>query len=221
MLTMMLNMDFGKQKIIDSYQARWVPSPRKGVWRKPLAREDAERGHATSIVRYDQGAAFSKHDHPLGEEILVLEGTFSDETGDFPAGTYFRNPEGFIHAPFSKEGCELLVKLHQFQTGDTAHVCIATHAAKWLPGPSGLSTLHLHEYENEIVSLVKWPAGGTLPSHEHIGGEEIYVISGELVDEHGRYPEGTWIRNPHLSRHQPFAEKDTLIWMKVGHLNLA
>ncbi len=75
-----------------------------GVSRKPLAREDAERGHATSIVRYDLGASFSEHLHPLGEEILVLEGTFSDQTGDYPAGTYFRNPEGFRHVPFRGAG---------------------------------------------------------------------------------------------------------------------
>ena len=54
-----------------------------GVCRKPLACEEAERGHATSIVRYDPGASFSEHGHPLGEEILVLEGTFSDQTGDY------------------------------------------------------------------------------------------------------------------------------------------
>ena len=111
----MLNMDFSKRVVVNTADEEWVASPRAGVWRKPLAREEAEQGHATSIVRYDAGASFSVHDHPLGEEILVLDGVFSDETGDYPAGTYLRNPEGFRHAPFSKEGCVILVKLHQFQ----------------------------------------------------------------------------------------------------------
>ena len=115
----MLNMDFEKRAVVETATQDWVASPMPGVWRKPLAREDLERGHATSIVRYDPGASFSAHDHPQGEEILVLEGVFSDETGDYPAGTYFRNPEGFRHAPFSVEGCVLLVKLHQFQADDT------------------------------------------------------------------------------------------------------
>lgn len=214
----MLNMDFNQRVVINSNQSDWLASPRQGVWRKPLAREEAERGHATSIVRYDAGARFSQHDHPLGEEVLVLEGTFSDETGDYPAGTYFRNPEGFIHAPFSEEGCVILVKLHQFQPDDLQHVCIDTNTAAWLPGNGNLQVLPLHNFNGESVALVHWPAGERFQSHVHPGGEEIYVISGELIDEQGRYPAGTWIRNPHMSSHHPFVEQDTLIWVKVGHL---
>ena len=92
----MLNIDFKEKVVIETAEQEWIASPMPGVWRKPLAREDRERGHATSIVRYEAGAKFSAHDHPLGEEILVLEGVFSDATGDYPAGTYFRNPAGFL-----------------------------------------------------------------------------------------------------------------------------
>ena len=49
-------------------------------------------------------------------------------------------------------------------------------------------------------------------------GEEIFVLSGEFCDEHGRYPAGTWIRSPHLSQHHPFVDKETIIWVKTGHL---
>ncbi|TMP76706.1 cupin, partial [Pseudoalteromonas ruthenica] len=66
--------------------------------------EGAEFGHATSIVRYAPGAVFSEHSHPLGEEILVLDGIFSDEQGDYPAGSYIRNPPGSKHTPFSDTG---------------------------------------------------------------------------------------------------------------------
>ncbi len=214
----MLNIDFSKRVFINTDEQDWLASPRPGVWRKPLAREEAERGHATSVVRYDPGASFSAHDHPLGEEILVLKGVFSDETGDYPAGTYFRNPEGFRHAPFSKEGCVILVKLHQFQTNDTQHICIDTDTAVWSRGHGNLQVLSLHEFNGESVALVRWPTGEHFQSHAHFGGEEIYVISGELIDEHGRYPAGSWIRSPHLSRHDPYVNQDTLIWVKVGHL---
>ena len=214
----MLNMDFCAKVVIESPQQDWVASPMPGVWRRPLAREDAERGHATSIVRYEPGARFSAHDHPEGEEILVLEGLFSDETGDYPAGTYFRNPEGFRHAPFSNEGCVLLVKLHQFQPDDTQHIVIDTNREPFRPGSGNLQVLPLHQHKTEQVALVRWPAGERFQAHRHFGGEEIYVISGELRDEHGSYPQGTWIRSPHLSEHFPFVEEDTLIWVKVGHL---
>ncbi len=214
----MLNMDFTQRVVIETATQPWQPSPMPGVSRKPLAREDAERGHATSIVRYDPGARFSEHPHPLGEEILVLEGTFSDQTGDYPAGTYFRNPEGFRHAPFSEAGCVLLVKLHQFQTGDDAHVVIDTQATKWSPGEGGLKVMPLHEHENEHVALVHWPDGERFQHHTHVGGEEIFVLSGELIDEHGRYPASTWIRSPHLSVHEPWVERETVLWVKTGHL---
>lgn len=215
----MLNMDFAKRVVIDATRVDWQPSPRAGVWRKPLAREDAERGHATSIVRYDPGSRFHAHDHPQGEEILVLEGTFSDETGDYPAGTYFRNPEGFRHAPFSEEGCVILVKLHQFRRGDDEHVVIDTASASWRPGIGGLQVLPLHEFEGESTALVRWPAGEKFQPHSHFGGEEIFVISGELRDEHGIYPAGSWLRSPHLSEHCPWSEEETVIWVKVGHLH--
>jgi len=214
----MLNMDFNKAVVINTKGQPWVESPMLGVERKPLAREDAERGHATSIVRYKPGASFSEHDHPLGEEILVLEGIFSDETGDYPAGSYLRNPEGFRHAPFSKEGCVIFVKLHQFKEGDDHHVSVDTHSTQWQPGIGGLKVMPLHQFETESVALVKWPAGEHFQAHTHFGGEEIYVISGEFIDEHGRYPAGTWIRSPHLSRHDPYVEEETIILVKVGHL---
>ncbi len=214
----MINMDFSQRVVVDTNQCDWQDSPMPGVQRKPLAREEAERGHATSIVRYMPGSRFSEHPYPLGEEILVLSGTFSDETGDYHAGTYFRNPEGFSHAPFSEPGCELLVKLHQFQPDDSAHVVIDTHNAEWQPGHGGLRVLPLHQHGTEQVALVRWPAGEVFQPHTHYGGEEIYVIEGEFIDEYGRYPVGSWIRSPHLSQHHPRVEVDTLIYVKVGHL---
>lgn len=218
----MINLDFSQHVFINTNLEEWQPSPMKGVWRKRLAREDAEQGHATSIVRYDAGASFSSHPHPLGEEIFVLKGVFSDETGDYPAGTYIRNPEGFEHAPFSKEGCTLFVKLHQFQVDDRKQVRIDTRNTEWQPGNGNLKVIPLHQFSNKVMSestaLVLWPAGEKFQPHTHFGGEEILVISGEFIDEHGRYPAGSWLRSPHLSKHNPYVEEDTVILVKVGHL---
>jgi anti-sigma factor ChrR (cupin superfamily) len=214
----MLNMDFSKRVSVETNAETWLASPAKGVWRKPLAREDAERGHATSIVKYEPGAKFSLHGHPKGEEIFVLDGVFSDESGDYPAGTYFRNPEGYSHAPYSKEGCVLYVKLHQFQKDDQKKVSIDTNTTSWQQGIGGLEVMPLHEHKGESVALVKWPAGEKFQPHTHFGGEEILVLSGEFIDEHGRYPAGSWIRSPHMSQHCPFVEQETVILVKVGHL---
>ena len=216
----MLNMNFAQRVVIDTESMPWVASPAKGVWRKPLEREDAESGHTTSVVRYDAGARFSTHPHPMGEEIFVLEGIFSDEQGDYPAGTYLRNPPGSQHAPFSDQGCTILVKLNQFDERDSASIRVNTHTQAWLPGIGGLEVMALHEFEHEHVALVKWPAGERFQPHRHFGGEEIFVLSGEFADEHGRYPKGSWLRSPHMSEHFPFVEQETIILVKTGHLPL-
>jgi len=213
-----LNMDFATKVVIKTTEQDWVASPSPNVWRKPLARAAAEHGHSTSLVRFSPGSYFPEHTHPLGEEILVLEGVFSDENGDYPAGTYIRNPPGSRHAPFSREGCTLFVKLDQFDPDDASTVRMDTRSTPWLPGQGRLEVMPLHDYRGEHVALVKWPERERFQPHTHFGGEEILVLSGEFKDEHGSYPAGSWLRSPHMSRHHPFVEEPTVIWVKVGHL---
>jgi anti-sigma factor ChrR (cupin superfamily) len=183
-----------------------------------LEREAKESGHTTSVVKYEPNSQFATHAHPYGEEILVLEGVFSDEDGDYPAGTYLRNPPGSHHAPFSKEGCVILVKLNQFDPNDLETVRINTNQAEWLAGIGGLKVMPLHNFGHEHVTLVKWPKGEKFQPHRHFGGEEIFVLSGEFKDEFGEYPTYTWLRSPHMSEHFPFVDEETVIWVKTGHL---
>ena len=214
----MLNMDVSQRIFIDTANQAWQESPAKGVWRKPLEREAAETGLVTSIVKYEAGSRFAEHCHPYGEEIFVLEGVFSDEQGDYPAGTYIRNPPGSKHAPFSEQGCVLFVKLNQFSKKDKATVRVDTHSAPWQPGIGGLEVMPLHNFEEENVALVKWPQGERFQPHSHFGGEEILVLTGEFQDEFGRYPQLSWLRSPHMSEHFPFVEQQTIIYVKTGHL---
>ena len=213
-------MNFKQRLVIHTADMPWQKSPSQGVLRKPLEREAAESGHTTSIVSYAPGSHFSRHIHPLGEEILVLEGVFSDETGDFPAGTYIRNPPGTHHSPFSNEGCTIFVKLNQFDNNDLQQVRINTKKQPWLPGQGDLAVMPLHDFEHEHVALVKWPAGASFQSHKHFGGEEILVLSGQFSDEHDSYPALTWLRSPHMSQHHPYVGEETIIWVKTGHLPL-
>jgi anti-sigma factor ChrR (cupin superfamily) len=214
----MLNMQLDETVVINTHEQEWEASPMPGVWRKPLAREAAEHGHTTSVVRYDPGSSFSSHKHPMGEEILVLEGVFSDEHGDYPAGTYLRSPPGSSHAPHSKEGCVLLVKLDQFDVEDKESVCIDTGELAWLEGDGKYEIMPLHDFDHESVALMKCPAYTKFSPHQHFGGEEVYVLSGTMKDEYGSYPAGSWIRNPHDSEHSPYVEDETVIWIKTGHL---
>ncbi len=194
---MELNADFSRRVVIDTLTAPWIASPEPGVERKLLDRVGDEVARATSIVRYAPGSAFVAHEHALGEEFLVLSGTFEDECGEYPAGTYVRNPPGSRHRPFSTLGCELFVKLRQSQPGDGSRVAMDTRRAVWHPGlVPGLTVLPLHEYGSEHVALVRWAPETRFQKHSHWGGEEILVLEGVFSDELGDYPAGTWIRSP-------------------------
>ncbi|MGV2986246.1 cupin domain-containing protein [Vibrio sp. E150_011] len=214
----MLNMEFSKRVVIDTQSQQWVESPSIGVRRKPLERESAESGHVTSIVEYLPGARFSEHCHPLGEEILVLQGVFSDEDGDYPAGTYLRNPPGSCHSPFSQQGCVILVKLNQFSPDDTKYVRVDTKQQEWQKSVGKLEIMPLHQHGYEQVALIRWSAADNYHSHGHFGGEEIFVLEGKLCDDFGDYPAGTWTRNPHASHHEPYVSGPTTLWFKSGHL---
>ena len=191
-----------------------------GVARRKLDRIGDEVARATSLVRYDPGSAFSEHTHGGGEEFFVLEGTFQDEHGDYPAGTYVRNPVGSAHTPGSAEGCVIFVKLHQFDPTDQAQFSVDTRREPFRPGAvPGLSVLPLHSFAGESCALVRWAPGTMFQPHKHWGGEEILVLEGVFSDEHGDYPAGTWLRNPHGSLHTPFSTPGCLIYVKTGHLH--
>ncbi len=214
----LLNMDFSKPAMLLEQDKHWVTSPADGVSRIPLEREAAESGHTTSFVKFEPGSYFPEHSHPRGEEIYVLEGVFSDENGDYPAGSYLRNPPGSRHQPFTEQGCVLFVKLDQFQADDQQQVVLRPENQHWQPGIGNLQVLPLHQHNTESTALVRWPANEVFQPHTHWGGEEIVVISGRFIDEHGEYPAGSWLRSPHMSRHFPRVEEETLILVKVGHL---
>jgi anti-sigma factor ChrR (cupin superfamily) len=213
-----LNLDFTKKVVINPVDIPWVASPADKVHRKQFERDSAESGRATSLVKFDAGASFKSHIHPKGEEIFVLDGIFSDENGDYPAGTYLRHPPGTHHAPFSKEGCVIFVKLDHFHEDDNQAIIVRTQDRKWQPGIGNLEVMGLHDHQGEHTALVKWPKDEHFQPHNHWGGEEILVLEGTFSDEFGDYPKGCWIRSPHLSNHNPFTNEPTLILVKVGHL---
>ncbi|YAF99357.1 MAG: cupin domain-containing protein (plasmid) [Nodularia sp. CChRGM 3473] len=218
---MKLNADLNKRAIAFSNDLPWVDSPMPGVQRRMLERDGEEVVRATSIVRYAPGSYFSPHTHGGGEEFLVLEGVFSDEYGDYPTGTYVRNPVGSTHTPSSKDGCTIFVKLWQMSPDDQQRVVVDTNQADWLPGlVAGLQVMPLYAYGTENVALVKWQPGTHFQQHRHWGGEEIFVLDGVFEDEFGTYPQGAWIRNPNGSVHTPFSREGCLIYVKTGHLQI-
>ncbi|MCH8466094.1 MAG: cupin domain-containing protein [Roseinatronobacter sp.] len=65
---------------------------------------------AVALLRYQPGACVPHHEHTGLETILVLEGTQSDERGDYPSGTLVLNPKGSAHSVWSANGCTVLIQ---------------------------------------------------------------------------------------------------------------
>lgn len=94
--------------VVDTHAEEWFPGLSRGIAVLPLHSFGSER---VSLVRYAPQTRFAPHDHPGGEEILVVDGAVEDEEGRYAAGSWLRNPPGSRHAPFSLEGCLLYVKI--------------------------------------------------------------------------------------------------------------
>ena len=88
---------------------------RPGVHWKVL-REAGDR--KTVLVRYAPGAVIPRHRHLGDEQIFVIEGSVSDDTGTCKAGDYARRPPGCVHTVRSAEGALLLA----IMTGSTEPV---------------------------------------------------------------------------------------------------
>jgi len=134
-------------------------------------------------VRYEPASRFPAHDHPEGEEILVLEGVFSDEHGDWPAGTFLLNPEGFRHAPFSESGCVLFVKLRQFPGRERRHVVVDTHKLAWEPSsiPAvGHKPLYQQAGFSDLMRLERWEPRADLGIISYEQGAELFVLEVSL-----------------------------------------
>ncbi|WEX86568.1 cupin domain-containing protein [Sinorhizobium garamanticum] len=196
---MRINDDLSKPVIVHGAKLDWVPSPAAGVDRRMLFRVGDEVARATSIVRYAPGSAFPRHIHSGGEEILVLEGVFQDEHGDYPAGSYFRNPPGSSHIPAAKEGCTIFVRLWQYREGDqTQIVCRPGEGQRATPRPGASAATILFDDGREEVRLEDWQADETV-SVANTRGLEFLVLSGGLIiggetlepQSWGRLPAGT------------------------------
>ena len=217
---MEIHADLSQRAVVASDELPWVPSPMAGVKRRMIERKGDEVARVTSIVRYAAGSHFSQHTHIGGEEFLVLEGVFSDDYGDFPSGTYVRNPVDSKHKPHTDEGCVILVKLFWMHPGDQEFIRVdTTREDLWRPTDlSGVEVMELHRYGSESNALYRLAPGAALPERDLPGGEEFFVLDGSCGDASGGYREGSWVRAPIGSAPALQSELGCRLYVKRGHL---
>ena len=204
-----MNDNYETRVLINTNDLEWENTQNKGIYKKLLSKKEDEE---TSILKIEESSKLNNNSKINSVEIFVLEGIYKNEFGEFKSGTYLNLPnenEAFISSNtgcviFRKENCDKGVE----------NVIIDTNSTPWLKGQGNLEVMPLFTQ----TALVKWPQNERFIPHKHWGGEEIFVLKGRFMDEHGIYPKGSWIRSPHLSTHFPFVEEETIIFVKTGHL---
>ena len=217
---MELNADFSKRVLVHSQNEPWRASPMPGVDRRMLDRIGDEVARATIIVRYAPGSKFSAHTHTGGEEFIVLDGTFQDEHGDYPTGTYVRNPPTTSHTPGSDDGCTIFVKLWQFDPEDRNQFR-KDMAAELRRDTHGIFAAELHRDDREDVTYYEARLGSPI-SIEADGGIEFLMLGGSLEESGDLLTEGAWLRQPegdHLNA--TVGSEGARFWVKTGHLKYA
>lgn len=216
---MQINDELSQPVIVHAANLDWVPSPAAGVDRKMLYREGDEVARATSIVRYAPGSAFPSHVHSGGEEILVLEGTFQDEHGDYPAGSYFRNPPGTAHKPAAEDGCTIFVRLWQYRDGDNTQIVRQPGEGEAAPLREGAAAVRLlFDDGAERVSIEEWEPDASMTVANN-RGLEFLVLSGSLEVDGEKLGSQSWGRLPAgQALNAAVGPKGARLWVKEAPL---
>ncbi len=217
---MELNANFDERVSVHCRTNSWVPSPMGGVERRMLDRLGDEVARATTIVRFAPGSHFSPHVHDGGEEFLVLEGVFQDEHGDFPVGSYIRNPPTTSHRPGSEEGCTIFVKLWQFDLDDRTEVnsrptdqCFSVRNDE-----ETIKECLLHQDSRELVTMEQWTPNSEIQL-EAPSGLELLVLDGGFEDDGEIFEQHSWLRLPKGGSATMKANSEgAKVWIKRNHL---
>ncbi len=215
-----LHDDFSKSVAVSIGALEWVPSPVPGVLRRPLDRVGGEVARATSVVRFLPNYHFEAHTHGGGEEYLVLDGVFSDESGDYGALTYVRNAPGSAHKPFSREGCEIFVKLHQMKPQGENSVIVHSKELDWqpvktLPGVFEKVLFKATDWYEE-VALMKITPEAPPTDLSFVEGGEILLLDGALLVDGQLHEAMSWLRFPDKACARIEARSGALFWIKKG-----
>jgi hypothetical protein len=220
-MTTQIRADRSQPALVHGARLAWIASPEPGVERRMLERAGGEVAIASTIVRYAPQSNFHSHPHGLGEEFIVLDGIFSDEDGDYPPGTYVRNPPGSKHAPFSRDGCIIFVKLRQMQSDEGERVRVYEKDRQWTEVIEGYARALLYSNGRTGVWLERSKPGVHVPPRSVPRGEELFVLSGmlRLLDSDRPVLEPwSWLRHPGDRHPELVSDTGAMWWVKRGHL---
>ena len=207
---MNINTDYDTAIAIEESTLAWQKDDELKVLKKIFSKDGDKE---TALIQIDKDSEYLKSTKINSVEVFVLEGVYTNEYGDFESGTYLKFTKEQESKIKTSSSCEVFKKINYEQIRDE-DVVVKMSESYWSQGQGNLRVMGL----SENTALVLWPQNERFIEHSHWGGEEIFVLKGTFIDEHGRYSVGTWLRNPHLSKHYPYVEDETIILVKTGHM---
>jgi len=217
---MNVNDDFSQRTVVHGRQSTWEDTRLYGVRRCQLDRVVDNLERITSLVEFAENSALSTHEHPGGEEILVLSGVFEDSYGSWPEGSYIRYPPGTVHAPHSDRGCVVLVKHCQFSLSDKTIVHANINKLEYIEPRDrpGVSVASMYKDSRESVRVERWAPNAAI-NFTAEGGAEIIVLKGSAVENSDSLQPQSWLRVPIGGQVSAIAGPEgTLAWIKTNHL---
>lgn len=151
-------------------------------------------------------------------DIYITQGSLIEEGVLEPhlVGTFLSRTNPQIHA--GSQGATLFIYRDRPVDFDDQKTVSKKEAVWRQGGVPGMRTASLIESYHSLL-LVSWAPGTKVPFHDHPWGEEIFVLSGELQDQRGSYPAGTWQRLHPGTGHSPHVSVETLVLLRNGHLD--
>ena len=205
-----MNSDYSKKVLINPDELKYDFNSSSEKIKKKIFSEI--NNQETAIIEFGENSQLNTNEKINNSEIFVLEGIYINEFGAHPEGSYLKiSNENELYVK-SIKGCKIFRKINYFSNDE--NIIINSNTSSWQQGHGNLQVLPLDSQS----ALVKWPENEKFIPHSHWGGEEVLVLKGRFMDEHGVYKKETWIRSPHRSFHTPFVEEETLIYVKTGHL---
>ncbi|MFV0478661.1 MAG: cupin domain-containing protein [Parahaliea sp.] len=217
--TQTLHTDLKRRLVVDASQLPWHKGRAVGIWQKILHRSGADNGQLTAIVRYEPGARWHEHEHPDGEEILVLEGIFSNRQGNWPAGSYLLKSSDIRNESWSEKGCTVFIKLRQLPGSDRDQVAIQTSGDAWRESVRRnvhWKKLYAQEPYADFMRLEAWDCPAELGQINFPRGAELLVLSGGFSDREGIYKALTWLRIPAGGALTPDSDSYCELYIKEG-----
>ena len=149
-------------------------------------------------------------------ELLVLSGTVDCGDGRTLENGDFAIRGGNVHLHAGDAGAQVFA--YRDKSGAPFdQIVVQREDRPWREGRTpGMLAANLCNARHAL-NLVMWQPGALTRHHAHPGGEEIFVLRGELC-EGDRHPAGSWMRLHPGAWHSPFVEVPTLILVRSGHL---